>query len=129
MSINKNNDNDNKSVEFVKEQLDFINSTKIFLIYYRTEKLIINIPNTITHLVFQSLFNQDITNFLPNNLTHIEFSTSFNKSVDNLPPNLLNLQFGQNFNQPVDNLPGKLWRLFLVKNLIIKLIIFLNHRK
>lgn len=62
-------DNNNQSVEFTNEQLNFIKTSKIFLIYYRTDKLITNIPNTITHLVFQSSFNYDITNFLPDNLT------------------------------------------------------------
>lgn len=108
---NNNNDNDN-NIQFTQEQLNFIIEKKVFLLYYRLNKLITNIPETITHLVIQnSKFNQDIRNCLPNQISHIEFNFSFNKSVNNLPFNLINIQFGAKFNQNVSNLPNKLKRL------------------
>ena len=98
--------------EFTKEQLKFIVSCKIYMMYYKIDEIITNIPNTITHIVFlNNKININIQHYLPNSIKHIEFNNIFNSQVDNLPSNLLNLQFGKYFNQPVDNLPMGVKRL------------------
>jgi hypothetical protein len=98
--------------EFTTEQIDFIKQKKIYCLYYKSNYLITNIPECITHLIFHHKCpNINIINFLHENFYHIEFSENFNYSVDNLPSELKNVQFGRLFNQPVDNLPLGLIRL------------------
>jgi hypothetical protein len=98
--------------EFTTEQIDFIKQKKIFCLHYKSNYLITNIPECITHLIFvHECVNLDIINFLHENFYHIEFSENFNHPVDNLPSELKNVQFGRLFNQPVDNLPSELIRL------------------
>ena len=72
--------------------------------YASFNKLVDNLPSSITHLTFGYWFNQSVDN-LPKNLTHLTFGLLFNQKVDNLPQNLMHLTFGQSFNQKVDNLP------------------------
>lgn len=106
------NNEEVNNIQFTQEQLDFIKLKKVFLLYYQTDKLVSNIPNTITHIVFQRThFNQDICKYLSNKISHIEFNHAFNQPVSNLPSSLINIQFGKTFNQNVSNLPNKLKRL------------------
>ena len=73
-------------------------------------KKIINLPSTITHLIFGKFFNQPLLN-LPINLTNLTFGKFFNQTLLNLPINLTNLTFGNYFNQPLLNLPINLTNL------------------
>lgn len=44
----------------------------------------VKIPVTVTHLSFNSMFNQDITDFIPRSVTHLTFGNNFNKNIKDL---------------------------------------------
>ena len=48
-----------------------------------------NLPNSITHLTFGSIFNQSV-DFLPESITYLEFKGGdFNQPINNIPNNIL----------------------------------------
>lgn len=98
--------------EFTNKQVDLIVGRKVFCLFYKSNYVITNIPETITHIVFDyNCINLNTIPFLHSKISHIEFNIKFNNPVDNLPADLKNVQFGHKFNQPVDNLPNGLMRL------------------
>eukprot|EP01112_Ceratiomyxa_fruticulosa_P014284 TRINITY_DN4079_c0_g1_i5.p1 TRINITY_DN4079_c0_g1~~TRINITY_DN4079_c0_g1_i5.p1 ORF type:complete len:282 (-),score=41.90 TRINITY_DN4079_c0_g1_i5:7-852(-) len=67
---------------------------------------------TITHLSFDTDFNEPIDNLLPHSVVYLNFRTTFNQSINYLPPNLTSLKLSDFFNQPISNmLPLKLTHL------------------
>lgn len=62
------------------------------------------LPNTLTHLTFNEIFNNPV-DALPASITHLTFGTYFNQSADKLPCSVTHLTFGRYFNQRVDSLP------------------------
>ena len=60
-------------------------------------------------------FNKLVDN-LPNSITHLTMEYEFNQSVDNLPNSITDLTFRNKFNQPVDNLPKNIKQIKLIKN-------------
>jgi hypothetical protein len=72
------------------------------------------LPNSLTHLTFGYYFNQPINQgILPNSLTHLTFGSYFNLPVSSLPNSLTHLTLGYFFDQPVDLLPNSLTHLTL----------------
>jgi hypothetical protein len=73
---------------------------------FRHEQL----PPNLTHLVFDTQFNQRLPDVLPEGLTHLVFGDRFNQKLPKeLPNGLTHLVFGQRFNQKLpDKLPESL---------------------
>ena len=71
------------------------------------DSLIDNLPQYITHIMVNELFNQ-LVDYLPSSLILIAFGDSFNQPINNLPIKLENIIFGYDFNQLVDNLPNSI---------------------
>jgi hypothetical protein len=100
-----------------------------------TSENIDGLPESITHILFGTGFNQPLgkhllpytclthitfgisynlpinADELPSTITHLTFGSLFNQPVNNLPSSLEHLSFGSFFNQPVDNLPSSLTHL------------------
>lgn len=87
---------------------------KIF--YYWSDILVLDIPDSIEHLIYTK--NKQICPLICNltNLSKISFGDPFNKPIDNLPPNLKCLELSYTFNQPVDNLPNGLEKIIFNTN-------------
>ena len=69
-----------------------------------------NLPDTLTHLIFGSMFNQQVDN-LPKNLIMLTFGRNFNENVDKLPNTITHLTFGEYFNKKIDKLPNSITHL------------------
>lgn len=80
-------------------------------------KPIINLPKTITNIVFGNKFNQSIEGFLPTNLINLTFGFYFNQPITIFPKNLKRLCFGTKFNGLYKDLPKKLkhLKMFIIK--------------
>eukprot|EP01133_Synstelium_polycarpum_P012370 gene12370-14511_t len=67
------------------------------------------LPDTITHLMLDTGFNQVLgPESLPRHLTHLTFGSMFNQVIkhNDLPPTIIAIVFGHKFNQPIA--PGSL---------------------
>jgi hypothetical protein len=64
----------------------------------------IDIPDEVTHLTFNHIFNKPIENCIPHSVTHLTFGWKFDQEIDNcIPSSVTHLTFGWNFNQSIDN--------------------------
>src|ERR1700678_1367527 len=62
----------------------------------------INIPNGITHLSFNDIFNKNIKGCIPNSITHLTFGRDFNQDIKGCIPNsVTHLTFGREFNKNI----------------------------
>src|SRR5579872_5207198 len=73
------------------------------------------LPNSITHLTFESDVNKDINNYLPDTITHLTFGNDFNQDIKGCIPNsVTHLTFGWCFNQDIkDCIPDSVTHLIL----------------
>jgi hypothetical protein len=66
-----------------------------------------DIPNTVTHLIFDNKFNQRLQEgIIPNSVTHLIFGEQFNQGLHpgDIPSSVIHLEFGYQFNQGL--IPG-----------------------
>src|ERR1700678_2473981 len=62
----------------------------------------INIPNCITHLTFNDIFNKNIKECILNSVTHLTFGIDLNQDIKECIPNsVTHLTFGRDFNQDI----------------------------
>ena len=69
-------------------------------------ELLINLPQMIKYIKFNTSFNCSVDGLAETNITHIIFGHCFNYPVDNLPWSIEYIQFGYEFNHSLENLPG-----------------------
>ena len=96
-----------KQSDFYFDIKDWVQNSKITLIFSNNFNQQVNIPNGITNLIFGWEFNQEVT--IPNSAIHLAFSYNFNQKI-NIPSNVTYLKFGYFFNQPVE-IPNSLTNL------------------
>lgn len=95
---------DTEFLSFEPEQLVMI-SKCISMKYDIDNKIILNIPENITSIIFGGWFNLDIQPYLHPHIKSLKFGFEFSQSVDNLPSGLEHLTLGAKFNQTINNLP------------------------
>jgi hypothetical protein len=95
---------DTEFLSFEPEQLVMI-SKCVSIEYNIKNKIILNIPENITSIIFSGWFNLDIQPYLHPHIKSLKFGFDFNQSMDNLPNDLEYLTLGAKFNQTINNLP------------------------
>ena len=94
---------------YYPSRLDMLPKLKTLYVnsFISITRTISELPESLTHLVLNSNYNNVFNIDVLQNLTWLELGGDFNRPVDFLSnlTNLTNLQFGLKFNNPVDNLP------------------------
>lgn len=72
----------------------------------------IKIPQSVTHLTFGTRYNQSIKDVIPNSVTHLTFGNNFNRPIETfLPESIVHLELNHFFRQPIEHIPESITHL------------------